>query len=82
MAFDTEGYLYVATELGVQVCDQPGRVMAIINQPQTKWLSNVFFGGPNMQWLYVTGEDKVYRRKIQRQGAVPWNPVKPPMPRL
>jgi len=82
MAFDTEGYLYVATELGVEVCDQTGRVMAIINQPQTKWLSNVFFGGPNMQWLYVTGEDKVYRRKIQRQGAVPWNPVKPPMPRL
>jgi len=31
MAFDTEGYLYVATNLGVQVCDQAGRVNAILN---------------------------------------------------
>jgi len=33
MAFDTEGYLYVATNLGVQVCDQAGRVNAILNPP-------------------------------------------------
>ena len=82
MTFDTEGFLYVATRLGVQVCDQPGRVNAIINKPHAASLSNVVFGGPDMQWLYVTNGDKVYRRHLQRKGAVSWNPVKPPVPRL
>ena len=49
MTFDTEGFLYVATRLGVQVCDQPGRVVAIINPPRSAGVSDVFFGGPNMQ---------------------------------
>ena len=82
MAFDTEGYLYVATQLGVQVCDQPGRVVAIINPPRGEGLAGVILGGPNLQWLYVTDGDKMYRRQVKRQGAVVWNPVKPPRPRL
>ena len=82
MTFDTEGFLYVATRLGVQVCDQPGRVLAIINPPRSAGVSDVFFGGPNLQWLYVTDGDNVYRRPVKRRGAVAWNPVKPPQPRL
>ena len=84
MAFDTEGFLYVGTRFGVQICDQPGRVNTIINKPQgmTGGVANLVFGGPNMQWLYMTDGDKMYRRQLKRQGAVPWNPVKPPMPRL
>jgi sugar lactone lactonase YvrE len=75
MAFDTEGFLYVATPLGVQVCDPTGHVAGIIHKPQgaESGLSNVTFGGPNMQWLYVTDGDKMYRRQTRRQGAVPWN---------
>jgi len=82
MAFDTEGFLYVATTLGVQVCDQPGRVVAIINPPHGEGLAGVLFGGPNRQWLYATDGDRIYRRLVKRQGAVVWNPVKPPRPRL
>lgn len=82
MTLDIEGFLYVATRLGVQVCDQPGRVNAILNKPQPASFTNLVFGGPDMQWLYVTNGDKVYRRHLQRKGVVPWNPVKPPMPRL
>jgi len=84
VAFDSEGFLYVATALGIQVCDQPGRVAAIINKPQGAGedLLGVVFGGPNMQWLYATDGNKMYRRQIKRQGVVPWNPVKPPMPHL
>src|SRR5439155_11070890 len=55
---------------------------AIINPPRSAGVSDVFFGGPNMQWLYVTDEDNVYRRPVKRRGAVAWNPVKPPQPRL
>jgi gluconolactonase len=82
MTFDSEGFLYVASRLGIQICDQPGRVNAILNKPQPASLTNLVFGGPDMQWLYVTNGDKVYRRHLQRKGVVPWNPVKPPVPRL
>jgi sugar lactone lactonase YvrE len=64
------------------VCDQPGRVNAIINKPQDASLSNIAFGGTDMQWLYVTSRDKVYRRHMLRKGAVSWNQVKPPQPHL
>jgi gluconolactonase len=82
MALDTEGYLWVATRLGIQVCDQPGRVVAILNKPQPGPISNLVFGGPDLQTLYVTAGDKVFRRPVKRKGVVSWMPVKPPVPRL
>jgi gluconolactonase len=82
MTVDSEGHLYVATSVGVQVCDQPGRVVAIINKPQPKWLANVVFGGPDLSWLYATSADKVYRRHLRRKGVFPWQVVKPPVPGL
>jgi gluconolactonase len=82
MTVDTEGYLYVTTRLGVQICDQAGRVVAILNRPQNAPLTNVLFAGPDLQTLYVTSGDKVYRRHIRRKGVLPWVPVMPPRPRL
>ncbi len=82
MTVDREGYLYVATRSGLQVCDQPGRVAAIINKPQPSALSNVVFGGPHLDTLYATAGDKVFRRVVRRRGVFPWQPVKPPPPRL
>ena len=66
MTLDTQGFLYVATKVGVQVCDQPGRVNLIMNMPQPGWLASLAFGGPDMQWLYVADKDKVYRRHTKR----------------
>jgi sugar lactone lactonase YvrE/enterochelin esterase-like enzyme len=82
MAFDSEGYLYVATRLGVQICDQPGRVVGIVNSPQRGSLSNVVFGGRDLDWLFVTAGDKVFKRRVRRKGVVAWNPVTPPRPQL
>jgi len=82
LTVDRDGYLYVATSIGVQVCDQPGRVVAIISKPQPGPLTNVEFGGPNLDTLYVTAGDKVFRRKVQRRGVNSWTVVKPPQPRL
>lgn len=82
MTVDSEGYLYVATKLGIQICDQPGRVVAIINKPQPGSLSNLVLGGPDLQTLYVTAGDKVFRQHIRRKGVFPWEIVKPPMPHL
>ena len=80
---DTEGRTYLTTRMGLQVFDQPGRCHIILSKPQDAWLSNVVFGGPNLDTLYVTCGDKVYRRKISATGVVPSRAVvKPPKPRL
>jgi gluconolactonase len=82
MTIDTEGYVYVATNLGIQICDQPGRVVGIINKPSTADPSNLVFAGPGLKTLYVTAGDKVWRRRLRRHGYFPWVPFKPPQPGL
>ena len=82
MAVDSDGFLYVATSLGLQVCDQPGRVEAVIRKPQRGHFSGVVFGGADFKILYATAGDKVFRRPVRRQGASAWAPVKPPVPQL
>jgi enterochelin esterase-like enzyme/sugar lactone lactonase YvrE len=82
LTFDDQGYAYFATKLGVQICDQTGRVVAIIRKPAATDLSNLAFGGPDMQWLYATTGGRVFRRHLRRKGALPWLQVKPPKPQL
>jgi gluconolactonase len=82
MTFDTLGHLYIATNVGVQICDQPGRVVGIIRTPGSATVSNVVFGGPDLQTLYATAGDKLWRRTLRRKGYLPWQPVKPPRPQL
>ncbi len=76
------GNIFVATRLGIQVCDQAGRVGAIIPTPNGL-ITNLCFGGPQFDILYATCNDKVYRRKLRAIGANAWAPpIKPPPPRL
>jgi gluconolactonase len=83
MTCDRDGRLYVATALGIQMCDQPGRVNAIINKPQAGPLSNVVFGGPELDILYATCGDKVFKRRVKVRGVRSYlESVKPPKPRL
>jgi len=83
MTVDADGKLYVATELGLQVCDQAGRVIGIISKPQDRWLSNAVFAGPAFNLLCVTCSDKVYVRRTKVRGAISWQPpFKPAPPRL
>ncbi len=79
---DREGRLYVATRMGIQVCDQAGRVNVILPTPNGK-VSNMIFGGEKFDTLYATCGDKVYRRKLKVAGAPSFlPPVKPEKPRL
>lgn len=83
MAVDAEGRVYIATALGVQVFDQIGKCHAIIPAPQRMSLSNVEFGGPNFDEMYVTNGDKVFKRKTKVKGVLNWRPpIKPAPPRL
>ena len=82
MTVDTEGFIYVTTKVGLQICDPPGRVNAIASNPLGQRMSNAVLGGPGLDTLYVTAGDKVFRRKILRKGFWPWQPIKPVAPRL
>jgi sugar lactone lactonase YvrE/enterochelin esterase-like enzyme len=83
MKTDREGRLYVATRLGVQVCDQAGRVNVILPTPGGARVTNLAFGGPDHDVLVVTCGDKVYRRKVKTRGALHFAPpITPAPPRL
>ena len=82
MRTDRDGRLYVATRMGIQVCDQAGRVNCIIPTPNGR-VSNLTFGGDNFDTLFATSGDRVYRRKVKVRGAQAFQePVKPAAPRL
>jgi gluconolactonase len=82
MRTDRDGRLWVATRLGLQVCDQPGRVNCIIPTPNGK-VSNLTFGGANFDTVFACCGDKVYSRKVKVKGANGYEaPIKPGTPRL
>jgi sugar lactone lactonase YvrE/enterochelin esterase-like enzyme len=79
---DNEGFLYVCTRLGIQVSDPAGRTSAVLLKPSEQDPSNAVFAGAALDTLYVTAGDRVFRRRMKRQGVFPWKPSKPPAPRL
>jgi gluconolactonase len=79
---DSARRVYVATNSGIQVLDQTGRVNAILPVP-TGQVSNLCFGGANFDTLYVSCGDKVYRRRLKVQGVNAFEKaIKPRAPRL
>ncbi len=82
MAFDDQGFLYIATNLGIQICDQPGRVVGIILYPGPDRARNLVFGGKDLQTLYITAGSRIWKRHLRRKGVLPWQPVKLPRPQL
>jgi sugar lactone lactonase YvrE/enterochelin esterase-like enzyme len=82
MRVDRDGRLYVATRLGIQVCDQAGRVNCIIPTPNGK-IANLCFGGENGDTLFATCGDRVFKRKLKVKGAHAFQaPFKPAGPNL
>jgi gluconolactonase len=83
MTVDAAGRLYATSPLGLQVFDQAGRVIGIINKPQEGSLANVTFGGREMDTLYATCRDKVFKRKTKVKGVrFSDAPILPPQPKL
>ena len=68
MKVDSIGRLYVTTRVGLQMFDPTGRLGGTILKPQPGSLSNVCFGGKNLDSLYVTAGDKVFKRRVQATG--------------
>jgi gluconolactonase len=79
---DRNGRLYVATRLGIQVCDQAGRVNCIIPTPNGK-VANLCFGGADFDTLFAACGDRVYKRKLKVRGCQAFQePHKPTRPQL
>ncbi len=76
MTFDANGNLYVATSMGVQVCDQNGRVRAILPLPDSAPIRSLAFVGTK---LYVVNErGEIYVRELKVSGAQPWQTATSP----
>lgn len=71
MCVDMEGRYYVTTAIGVQIFDPTGRMCGVVAAPQPeKPLTSCALAGPERAFLYVTNEDKVFRRKVMAKGSV------------
>jgi sugar lactone lactonase YvrE len=82
MRCDRDGRLYVATRMGIQVCDQAGRVECILPTPNGK-VANLTFGGADFDTLFAACGDRIFKRKLKVRGALSFlPPIKPSPPRL
>jgi len=74
LAVDTHGNLYVATRLGIQVCDQNGRVRAILPLPSPSGpVRHLYFGGADFDILYATDGTRVFSRRMKVRGYPQWS---------
>jgi enterochelin esterase-like enzyme len=74
LAVDSHGNLYAATRMGIQVCDQNGRVRAILPLPTPGGpVRSLAFGGEHFDILYVTDGKQVFRRRLKVPGFAPWH---------
>jgi gluconolactonase len=79
---DRDGRLYVATRMGIQICDQAGRVNCIVPTPNGK-VSSLCLGGENFDTIFAACGDRIFKRKVKVKGANAYEaPFKPAPPKL
>ncbi len=82
MCVDQAGRLYVATRMGIQICDQAGRVNCIVPTPN-KLVTGLHFDRENPNVLVAIGGEMVFKRALKVKGVLPADaPIKPPAPHL
>lgn len=80
---DSEGRVFVASTVGIQVLDQLGRVNFILTKPSNNSVTGLTFGGARRDTLFVTSGDSVYRRRLSVKGIrTSEAPTVPPKPQL
>ena len=77
MTIDTEGNVYL-TENGVLAFDPEGKLIEQIDVPNRP--TNVCFGGPDRQTLFITARSSIYSIQMQARGVPPWQAAKPGLP--
>jgi len=75
LAVDQNGFLYVATRMGIQVSDLQGHNRCIVSAPEGRRITALAFGGPDFGVLYAACGDKVFARKVKVHGANTFQPL-------
>ncbi len=68
MKVDVEGNLYIGTWAGIQIFDNTGKSIGIINTPD--YPVSCAFGGEDMKTLYIAAVDKIYSIRTNIPGFV------------
>ena len=94
LCVDTNGWVYLTTSTGLQVCDQAGRVNFVVSVPPCEpdpfhtysrfYVRNVCFGGKDLSELFIACGDKIYKRPTKAHGYISGQmaPIKPAPPKL
>lgn len=68
LTVDTNGNVYITSQLGVQVFSPDGKLLGVIALPEQP--ANVTFGGPEGKTLYATARKGVYAVPMEAKGHV------------
>ncbi|MFD2200076.1 SMP-30/gluconolactonase/LRE family protein [Shivajiella indica] len=68
MAIDKEGNIYVATFYGVQIFDNTGKFVGMINLPS--FPVSLCFGDDDMKTLYIVSYSKVFKIRTNKEGYI------------
>ena len=68
MAIDKQGNLYVSTYYGVQIFNNKGEYVGMINLPS--FPVSLCFGGADMKTLFIVSYSKVYKIDTNMEGFV------------
>jgi enterochelin esterase family protein len=68
MTVDASGRYFVTSELGIQVFDPTGRACGVLPKVDTSEnLTSCTFAGRNVDYLYITHGDTIYRRRVRTE---------------
>jgi len=68
LTVDTDGNLYITSQLGIQVVSSKGKHVRTLKFPEKP--SNVTFGGKDNKTLYVTARKSIYTLPVKATGHV------------
>lgn len=78
---DSKDRVFFITNFGIQVITQMGRVELILQFPLPDKMTDITFGGPDRNYLYLAAGQSIYRRKLNTTGLMSFEyPVLPPKP--
>jgi enterochelin esterase-like enzyme/sugar lactone lactonase YvrE len=69
LCYSREGLLFVATRMGIQICNEDGHTEAIVPLPGRVHVTALCFGGPEGNTLYAFGGGKIWRRSVNAHAA-------------
>ena len=65
VCYAREGQIFLATNMGIQVCADDGPTQVIIPLPGSERPIGICLGGPDRDTLFAFTGEKIYKRKLK-----------------